>query len=196
LIEAAIGEFAERGIDAASYNKIIERSGLSKGVVYYYFDDKESLLLTVLDDICERFMRAIGDLSIPGTKEEYWATAWEYHKRAILFFCENPVVSQVMFQLSQDERWAAAHHRATRFMDDLLARGQEMGAVRNDLPVETIQDLMHATGRVLATVILGKGDAERQKTDRSHIEKFMVTMHDLSKRMLAPEEVAEEIADV
>ena len=37
LIEAAMEEIAANGIDGASYNRIIERSGLSKGVVYYYF---------------------------------------------------------------------------------------------------------------------------------------------------------------
>ena len=46
LIDAAIEEIAVNGMDGASYNRIIERSGLSKGAVYYYFENKESLYKT------------------------------------------------------------------------------------------------------------------------------------------------------
>ena len=65
LMEAAVEEFSERGIEAASYNKIIERSGLSKGTVYYYFDNKEALLYTVLEDIGDRFLARWGNGNFP-----------------------------------------------------------------------------------------------------------------------------------
>ncbi|MDR1873525.1 MAG: TetR/AcrR family transcriptional regulator [Synergistaceae bacterium] len=193
-MEAAIEEFAERGFDAASYNKIIERSGLSKGTVYYYFDNKDSLLATVIEEICQRFLRTVGDLRLPETKEEYWATAWEYHQRTIRFFSENPLPGRVMFRLSQnepffDEHLRGAHDRATQFMSALIVRGQEIGAVRNDLPMETIERLMHAMGRVLSSDIVEDRDLSRENEEiRARIEKFMKMMHDLSKRILTPEE--------
>jgi AcrR family transcriptional regulator len=198
LTEAAIEEFAEHGFDAASYNKIIEHSGLSKGTVYYYFDNKESLLLTVVDEICQRFACAVGGLRLPETKEEYWTTTWEYHQKAIRFFFKNPSLGRVMFRLSKDEpcfseQLQNAHERTTRFMCELLVRGQEIGAVREDLPLETIERLMHAIGHVLFADIVEKRDFELQDFQdtevRSRIEKFMGIMHDLSQRILAPGEV-------
>ena len=48
LIEAAIEEFNEHGLQNASYNRIIERSGLNKEAVYYYFENKDALFYTVL----------------------------------------------------------------------------------------------------------------------------------------------------
>lgn len=197
LMEAAIEEFSERGFEAASYNKIIERSGLSKGTVYYYFDNKDSLLSTVLDELCERFLNALGELKLPETKEDYWAVSWEYHRRTVRFLFENPTLSHLMFRLFQDnpnidERFMSAHNRTTCFMDSLVVRGQEIGAIRSDLPVATIQKLMHATGKVLGTDLLGEFDLEKLKNDKNaqkQIRKFKFMMHDLTKRILSPEEV-------
>ncbi|MDR2175471.1 MAG: TetR/AcrR family transcriptional regulator [Synergistaceae bacterium] len=216
LIDAAVEEFAERGFDAASYNKIIERSGLSKGTVYYYFDNKDSLLATVLEEINRRFLEAVGELKLPETKEEYWSADWEYHRRVGRFFSENPLLGRVMYWLSADEfhvdkRLIQAHEQASCSMRKLITRGQELGAVRKDFPLETIERLMHAMGKVLSADIIGedapkagslprdvffpqKEELEEIKGDikeemRVRIEKFMNMIHDLSKRILTPEEV-------
>ena len=197
LIDAAIEEFSERGVEGASYNKIIERSGLSKGTVYYYFDNKDSLLYTVLGDICERFENAIGTLELPQTKKVYWVAAWEYHNRAIRFFFENPSLSRIMFVLFGsdtriDERLLAIHDRSTCFMKQLLLQGQKIGAVRNDLPVNTIQQLMHGSGKILSAAIVGENqtqDSQTQDAMQTKIKNFMLTMHDLSVRILTPGEV-------
>ena len=196
LMEAAMEEFAERGIESASYNKIIERSGLSKGTVYYYFDNKDSLLLTVLDEICDRFHRAVGDLALPSTKDEYWTAAQEYNSRTIRFFFENPRIWRVLLRISKDapnmgEQLEPVRCRITRSMDDLIVRGQEIGAVRDDIPLDTAQRLMHELGKILSAGMVGEyesaGNKPREKK-QVKIEKFIATMHDLSKRILAPKE--------
>ena len=196
LMEAAMEEFAERGIESASYNKIIERSGLSKGTVYYYFDNKDSLLLTVLDEICDSFHRAIGDLKLPDTKEEYWTAAREYNSRTIRFFFENPRIWRVLLQISKDApnmggQLEPVRGRITRSMDDLLLRGQEIGAVRNDIPLDTVQRLMHELGKIMSAGIVGEYETAANKPrDKKQvkIEQFIAVMHDLSKRILAPKE--------
>ena len=48
ILAAAAEELAERGFAGASYNRIIERAGISKGAMYYYFADKDDLYRTVL----------------------------------------------------------------------------------------------------------------------------------------------------
>ena len=40
LLEASIDEFAEKGYNDASLNAIIKAAGISKGSLYYYFEDK------------------------------------------------------------------------------------------------------------------------------------------------------------
>ena len=48
ILEAAALEFASRGFEHASLNRIITAAGISKGAAYYYFDDKADLFATVV----------------------------------------------------------------------------------------------------------------------------------------------------
>ena len=48
ILRAAAHEFAEKGYERASLNRMIKEAGLSKGTFYYYFEDKADLFVTVL----------------------------------------------------------------------------------------------------------------------------------------------------
>ena len=48
ILETAALEFATRGFDAASLNRIIRSARISKGAAYYYFDDKADLYTAVV----------------------------------------------------------------------------------------------------------------------------------------------------
>jgi hypothetical protein len=87
------------------------------------------------------------------------------------------------------------HGKITRFMDDLIIRGQETGALRSDIPPDRAQRLMHALGQVMSADILGEyGAAGRlpaghmSEEELARIEKFIAAMHDLGKRIFTPEE--------
>jgi AcrR family transcriptional regulator len=45
ILDVAAAEFAAHGFTDASYNRIIQRAGISKGAMYYYFDDQEDLFV-------------------------------------------------------------------------------------------------------------------------------------------------------
>ena len=47
IVQAALDEFAAHGFRDASLNRIIETAGISKGSLYYYFDDKSDLFAYV-----------------------------------------------------------------------------------------------------------------------------------------------------
>ena len=49
LLETAIGLFAAKGYAGTSVREIVERAGVSKPVLYYYFKSKEGLFLAILD---------------------------------------------------------------------------------------------------------------------------------------------------
>jgi AcrR family transcriptional regulator len=49
LLETAIGMFASKGYAGTSVREIVERAGVSKPVLYYYFKSKEGLFLAILD---------------------------------------------------------------------------------------------------------------------------------------------------
>ena len=89
LIDAAIEEIAANGMDGASYNRIIERSGLSKGAVYYYFENKESLYRIVLEEVERKFLEAVGTLRIPDDRDAFWGVCRSYYRKAIDFAASN-----------------------------------------------------------------------------------------------------------
>ena len=49
ILEAALGEFAEHGLGGARMDRIAERAGVNKRLIYYYFENKESLFTAVLE---------------------------------------------------------------------------------------------------------------------------------------------------
>ena len=49
IIETAIGLFSELGYTQTSMRMIAEKSGITKPAIYYYFPDKESLFIGILE---------------------------------------------------------------------------------------------------------------------------------------------------
>jgi AcrR family transcriptional regulator len=49
LLETATALFAEKGYASASVREIVERAGVSKPVLYYYFKSKEGLFYAILE---------------------------------------------------------------------------------------------------------------------------------------------------
>lgn len=49
IINAAMQEFAEQGYDKASTNKIVKQAGIGKGMLFYYFENKQTLYHYLLD---------------------------------------------------------------------------------------------------------------------------------------------------
>jgi AcrR family transcriptional regulator len=51
LIDAAVREFAARGIDATSVEQISEAAGFTRGAFYSNFSDKDELILAIVEDV-------------------------------------------------------------------------------------------------------------------------------------------------
>lgn len=49
ILNAALAVFAEKGYAQASTNEMVKRAGISKGLLFHYFGNKESLFLYLLD---------------------------------------------------------------------------------------------------------------------------------------------------
>lgn len=57
ILAAAVQEFALKGYDNASLNTVCSENGISKGIIYHYFKDKDELYLLCLQEcfsaLCE-----------------------------------------------------------------------------------------------------------------------------------------------
>ena len=53
ILDSAIEEFAQHGPEAASINTICQNGGVSKGIIYHYFESKDRLYLACLEECFE-----------------------------------------------------------------------------------------------------------------------------------------------
>ena len=96
LLDAALSLFAEKGYEAASVREIIEATGVTRPVLYYYCSSKEDLFKRLVHWKHDEAYRSLGKI-IGGTKE------CVPRLRAILrgsfkFCATDPRVPRLMFQ--------------------------------------------------------------------------------------------------
>lgn len=155
ILAAAAEEFAAHGIDGASYNRIITRAAASKGAMYYYFDDKQDLLLAVLDDAITRASAAIGDLPACPDPPTFWTELTALCARTLAFFLREPVLAALAGRMLTAPTGplaaavATVHARIFAATTALLRRGQRLGAVRDDLPIDLLAHLLTGVGEAM-----------------------------------------------
>lgn len=62
ILDAALHVFAEEGYGSATINKISQRAGVSKGLMYNYFDSKEALLELLIGSLLDEETALIQEL--------------------------------------------------------------------------------------------------------------------------------------
>lgn len=61
VINAAIEEFARFPYDKASTNHIVEKAGISKGLLFHYFDNKQTLYEQLIGFVIDKMYHAVMD---------------------------------------------------------------------------------------------------------------------------------------
>lgn len=61
ILDAAAREFAAEGYHAASLSKILERSGVTKGAMYFHFASKEAMARALADIMVARLPEVVAD---------------------------------------------------------------------------------------------------------------------------------------
>jgi AcrR family transcriptional regulator len=179
LLKAAADEFSEKGYASASVNRIIARAGMSKGSLYYYFDDKGDLFATVMERATTLMVRLMGGIDLGAlTAETFWPSFEELLRRS----GERLTRSEWYVKLARAfyRHWGRVGERGEgsgpagvffgwvrRWTVRVLERGRELGAVRRDVPLPLLVDLTMALGQVSDRWILEAWDtlspAERER---------------------------------
>jgi AcrR family transcriptional regulator len=152
MLAAAADEFAERGYAGASLSRIIEAAGISKGSLYYYFNDKEDLFATTVEVAMRRLVEAAGGFDLEAlTRETYWDALRAFGMRSVELYSRDEwyVRFGLAFARLRDEPEAGSAVRPAldwgrRITHDVLARGRELGTVRRDLPLDLLVEVTMA----------------------------------------------------
>jgi len=190
ILAAAAEEFGERGFAQASYNRIIERAGISKGAMYYYFADKDDLYRTVLDAALAQWLIQVGFPFEADDAASFWNACREMYARSLRFMLEDPRNAALCLSIINARARLEGHpvlhalnERMMEWTGMLVAQGRALGAVREDLPAEL---LVHA-----GLALMDAGDrwlASRwDELNQDAVDETAAMMVDLFRRVGEPE---------
>jgi TetR/AcrR family transcriptional regulator len=188
ILEVATEEFAENGFDKTSYNRIIELAGLSKGAMYYYFDDKTDLYGTVLQ---AAFGAIMTEMKLPEAEdvEVFWADLEAYYVGFAALAVEQPqMVALSRGLMEHPERWKEGPLAETfagimAYVVGLIAHGQRIGAVRTDLDSELLVSVTFGLGEAVDRWSLE--NIELLTAEGTNVAQQLVGLY---RRVLAPKD--------
>lgn len=89
VLESAMVEFADKGYDAASMNSLCASGGVSKGIVYHYFQDKDELYMACVSACFNKLLQETSKIQFDDSAgiEEGMKTYFDGREA---FFAGNP----------------------------------------------------------------------------------------------------------
>ncbi|WP_457352539.1 TetR/AcrR family transcriptional regulator [Roseateles sp. P5_D6] len=139
--------FAERGYERATTTEIAQRLAISEATVFTYFRGKRELCMRVIQDWYDEIIAAIeAGLPRQASVREQLEFVVLTHLR--LFLIQGTGLCALVLSegrtKGQDlgEGFVELQRRYTAPLMELLARGQEAGEVRRDIPLRLLRSLV------------------------------------------------------
>jgi len=134
ILNAAIAEFAEHGRDGVRMEKVAQRAGLNKALVYRHFESREKLFEMALESVFADRFKLLDDLP-----DELVPLFEIWTKR----FAENPLFLKLMLreslELASDEPiHADLRERYYRHQVDGIRQYQQEGKLPADMDPESL----------------------------------------------------------
>lgn len=143
ILAAARDEFAEFGLGGARMDRIAERAGLNKRLIYYYFEDKERLFQAVLEQAYlhireEEHRLHLRDLSPADAVRRLVEFTWTYYIEHPEFLTLlNSANLHRARHLEGSERAREMNSPLIAMLGEILERGRKDGSFRGGVdPVQ------------------------------------------------------------
>jgi AcrR family transcriptional regulator len=143
ILDAAMAEFAEHGLGGARMDRIAARAAVNKRLIYYYFENKESLFLAVLERAYEGIRSEEQQLNLTQVEpteaiRRLIAFTWTYYLEhpefLTLLNSENLHRAR---HLKQSTKIPAMHSPLVQTLAGVLERGHKSGVFRGGVdPVQ------------------------------------------------------------
>ncbi|HWI82042.1 TetR/AcrR family transcriptional regulator [Ramlibacter sp.] len=136
ILAAARDEFAQHGLGGARMDRIAERAGVNKRLIYYYFEDKDRLFQAVLEQAYRQIRDEERQLNLLALKPA------EAVRRLVEFTWDYYLANPEFLSLLNSENLQAARHlqnsqRAREMnspliatLGEILERGRKEGSFR------------------------------------------------------------------
>lgn len=163
VISAAVDEFAEYGFEAASINRIVANSGISKGSFYQYFEDKRDVFMYLLSVLEREKMEYFKGKHPPGNNMDTFQYFRWMIKAGMEFNSAYPRMTQAVSRVLLGEglyygKLFGDYHQKTldalrMIIKEAIGRGEVDPSVDVDLAVM----VMDTWSNAISTYILNEG---------------------------------------
>ncbi|KAF1021493.1 MAG: HTH-type transcriptional repressor NicS [Paracidovorax wautersii] len=139
ILEAALQEFAQHGLGGARVDRIAERAGVNKRLIYYYFHNKDDLFLAALEQTYLQIRAAeqqlhLADLPPAQAIRRLTEFTWDYYiahpEFLTLLNSENLHLGQ---HLARSERIQEMNSPLIETLAQILERGRQQGVFRGGI---------------------------------------------------------------
>lgn len=178
IIDSAFTLFGKFGYDGVSVDQIAKKSNLSKGAMYWHFENKDDLYVACLKEIHDIFNRYVlsavaNETSVPETLQALIGSVdTMLHDRLVIrgiagYWLEP---SSRADQKRIDATHKAFHDNAMAILGGLFERGRASGQLSFD---ETPEDLARALMALIenSVITLRQGKAEQSR----HTSQILMT---------------------
>ncbi len=136
ILDAAIGEFSTYGLGGARVDRIAERAGANKRMLYHYFGNKDALFLAALEEAYADIRNAERELELETIKpnesiRRLVTFTWDYYR-------ENPHFLSLLnsenlhkaVHLKESKRIQALHSPFIEMLRRIVENGEKQGLFR------------------------------------------------------------------
>lgn len=143
ILQAATDEFSAHGYDGARVERIAQRCGVNKNLLYHYFDSKEGLYLAVMERLYEGMRASQHDLSLQGLDPIEGMRRLIRH--TFQHFIDEPAVISLMNtenllrakHIKRSQKIRSLYNPLIDTIGELLRRGRAEGQFKRDVdPVD------------------------------------------------------------
>ncbi len=140
ILRAAVEIFSERGYFGARMREVAERAGVADGTLYLYFEGKEHLLVSVLEEYSGAFLsRARRDAEALADPRDKLRSVIERHLASLE--ADRALARVFQIELRHSRRFLRQVARGQlaaylQLLEQIIVRGATEGSFRSDIPAE------------------------------------------------------------
>lgn len=163
IINAAIDEFAEYGLENASTNRIVANSGISKGSFYQYFEDKQDVFMYLLSVLEQEKMEYFKDKHPPSTNMDTFGYFRWMIKTGMEFNSSHPLLTQAISRVMFGEgmyygnTFADVRERTSQGLKAMIEQAIANGEVDPSVDVELAVMIMETWSNAISAYIMNEG---------------------------------------
>ena len=163
IINAAIDEFAEYGLENASTNRIVANSGISKGSFYQYFEDKQDVFMYLMTLIEEEKLDFFKDKQPPSMNMDTFAYYRWMIKIGMEFNSVYPNMVQAISRVLLNEglyfgkTFEEYREKTTQAFRMMIEQAMQRGEMDPSVDLELAVMVMETWNNAISTYILNEG---------------------------------------